>query len=61
MFRTDLRPGEAVSIDGRITVRVEAKTGQIVRLAIEADRSIPIRKLAQPSTPHMARSLGKLE
>lgn len=57
MFRTDLKVGESVTIDGRITVKVEAKSGNTVRLAIEADRSIPIRKLAQPAPSPTARTL----
>lgn len=44
MMRIDLRPGESVRI-GEATVTMEEKSGQIARLAIEADRSIPIRRV----------------
>lgn len=59
MLKTQVRPGDVVDIDyGRITVRVEGVQGQEVRLAFEADRSIPIRKLA-PVLPFARRELGK--
>lgn len=38
----DLRPGEAISIGGKAVVAVEEKSGQRVRLRVEADRSVPI-------------------
>lgn len=57
MLRLDLRPGEGVEIDGgRVVLRMEAKSGQIARLAIEAAKEVPIRRLeAESETPRSAR------
>jgi hypothetical protein len=44
-FRTDLRVGEAVQIDGgRITVRLEEKSGQRARLVFKAEDDVQIVK-----------------
>lgn len=40
----DLRPGEAIKIGGKAKVAVEEKSGQRVRLRVEADRSVPIER-----------------
>lgn len=45
--------GQSVAIGGPATVRVEQKSGQSVRLVIDADRSIPIKKIDAP-VPHGA-------
>jgi pyruvate kinase len=46
-FRTDLRVGEAVRIDGgRVTVRLEEKSGQRARLVFKAEDDIRIEKAA---------------
>ena len=38
----DLRPGEAIRIGGEARVAVEEKSGQRVRLRVEAEGSVPI-------------------
>lgn len=44
-FRTDLRVGEAVRIDdGRVTVRLEEKSGQRARLVFTAADDVVIEK-----------------
>lgn len=44
-FYTELRPGERVDIEGgRITIRVEEKIGQKVRLHITAPSEVPIKR-----------------
>jgi len=57
MLRLDLRPGEGFELDnGRIVVRMESKSGQIARLAIEARKDVPIKRLDVESTsPRGAR------
>jgi sRNA-binding carbon storage regulator CsrA len=38
----DLRPGEAIRIGGEARVAIEEKSGQRVRLRVEAEGSVPI-------------------
>lgn len=55
MLRIDLKPGEKLQI-GDATVTLEQKSGQLARLVIDADKSIPVKKLsASPSVRLMAK------
>lgn len=47
-MHVDLRCGETLTI-GEARVRLERKSGQVARLVIEADRSIPIHTTARKS------------
>ena len=48
----DLLKGERVDIDnGRVLVEVGEKTGRRVRLAIQASRDIPIRRVSEGERP----------
>lgn len=49
MLKIDLKPGESVSIGSYATITLEEKSGQIARLAIQAERSVPISR-----TPHVS-------
>lgn len=60
MLRIDLRPGETVRIGDIATVTLEEKSGQIARLAFEADRSIPIRRDGQRNSPASIAAQGGL-
>lgn len=44
-LKIDLRPGEKLQIGEAIITMVQ-KSGQLASLVIDADRSIPVRKLA---------------
>lgn len=46
MLKIDLKPGEAITI-GNATVRLEAKSGQVARLVVEADKSVPVQRVQQ--------------
>lgn len=46
MLRIELKPGEAISI-GNAVVTLESKSGQVARLAIDADKSIPVQRVQQ--------------
>jgi hypothetical protein len=47
MLHMDLLQGERVNIDnGKIVIEVGPKTGKRTRLSIEADRSIPVKRVA---------------
>jgi hypothetical protein len=64
VLKLDLRVGEGVDIDsGRILVRVESKSGQKTRLSFEADKEVPIRRIASLPTPasFARRGLGRPE
>lgn len=46
MLKLDLKPGQSISI-GNAIVTLEKKSGQIATLTIDADKSVPIKRLAQ--------------
>lgn len=50
MLKLDLSPGESVRIGDDVIVTLEKKTGQVARLAFDADKSIPIRRI-EPEQP----------
>ncbi|MDO8415494.1 MAG: carbon storage regulator [Agitococcus sp.] len=44
MMHIDLKPGELLRI-GEAIVRIDQKSGQTIRLSIDADKSVPIKRL----------------
>ena len=55
MLKLELRPGESVKI-GDAVVTLEDKSGKVARLAIQADKSVPIVRVQQPmSAAHFAK------
>ena len=58
MLKLDVRVGDAVEIDdGRITIRVEDKSGQRTRLAFEAAGDIKIRMVEEKPTAAVPRKV----
>ena len=58
MLKLDVRVGDAVQIDdGRITIRVEDKSGQRTRLAFDAPRDVKIRMLEEQPTVAVPRKV----
>lgn len=59
MLKLDLRPGEAITI-GDAIITLEAKSGQLARLSIQADKSIPVRRVKEqgPSVASMVAEHG---
>lgn len=51
MLKIDIRPGEAIAIGSHAVIRLEEKSGKIARLAIEADKSIPVSRISRHQTP----------
>jgi|LSQX01.1.fsa_nt_gb sRNA-binding carbon storage regulator CsrA len=43
----DLNVGQTLKIGNNVTVTLVKKTGQLARLAIKADRSVPIDRVNQ--------------
>jgi hypothetical protein len=46
MISIDLKPGQKLQI-GDAIVTLEQKSGQLARLVIDADRSIPVKKMKE--------------
>lgn len=45
MLKLDIKPGEKILIGDLAIVTLEQKSGQIARLAVQADKSIKIRRV----------------
>lgn len=45
----ELRPGEAITV-GNATITLESKSGQVARLSVQADKSIPVHRVQQQSS-----------
>lgn len=58
MLKIDLKPGESVSIGSYATITLEEKSGQIARLAIQAERSVPISRALPASAAQIAAKGG---
>lgn len=54
MLVLELRVGEAVRI-GQATVTIEDKSGKIVRLSIEANKDVPIKRVQPSSMAEIAK------
>lgn len=46
LLNVDLKPGEKLQI-GDATIVLVQKSGQLARLSIDADKSIPVKKIGQ--------------
>ena len=63
-LKLSVRVGQSVAIGGPTTMRVEMKSGQVVGLVFDADRSVPIRiipdggDVAAPKPRGVAIGLG---
>jgi len=58
MLRIDLKPNESIQI-GDAIVTLESKSGQVARLAVQADKSVPVQRVQQkPSVAQLAAQQG---
>lgn len=55
MLKLELRVGESVKI-GSAVVTLEDKSGRIARLAIEADKSVPIQRVQATTAAQLAKN-----
>ncbi len=55
MLKLELRVGESVKI-GDAIVTLEDKSGRIARLAIQADKSVPIHRVQATTAAHLAKN-----
>ncbi len=53
----DVRVGESLKI-GDATVKVVSKSGQLARLEIEADQSVPVQRITQGAGINSAAERG---
>ncbi|HJV52782.1 MAG TPA: carbon storage regulator [Noviherbaspirillum sp.] len=58
MLKLDIRVGESIAIGSLATITLEHKSGQIARLAIHADKSIPVQRVQTASTAQIAAEGG---
>lgn len=58
MLKIDLRPGESVRIGDIAVVTLEEKSGKIARLAIQADKSIPVSRSGRQNAVQIAAAMG---
>lgn len=54
ILRMDIKPGESVRIGPYAVITLEEKAGKTARLKIEADASVPIRRIEQQSPAQIA-------
>jgi hypothetical protein len=57
-LRIDLKPGESLSIGGVAVITLEEKSGKIARIAVQADKSVPVTRVEKPSAAHIAAKMG---
>lgn len=57
MLKIELRPHEAISI-GSVIVTLESKSGQVARLSIQADKSVPIARVQRDNAAAIAAQGG---
>lgn len=55
MLKLELRVGESVKI-GDAIITLEDKSGKIARLAIQANKSVPIVRVPSVTAAHFAKS-----
>lgn len=58
MLKIELKPGESVRIGDIAVITLEEKLGKIARLAIEADRSVPVTRTQRQNTAQLVASMG---
>lgn len=59
MLKLDIKPGESVKIGDYAVITLEAKSGNTARIAIKADRSIPVSRVENVgNAAQMAAKVG---
>lgn len=58
MLVLTLRIGESLQIGKDVTVTVKERDGNIIKLAVDADKSIPVRRVSTSSQAQLAGKLG---
>jgi len=58
VLKLEIRPGESIAIGNVAVVTLEEKSGKIARLAIQADKSVPVSRVKAQNTATIAASGG---
>lgn len=58
MLKLDIKPGESIKIGDVAVITLEEKSGQVARLSISADRSIPISRASPSNAAKIAAEFG---
>lgn len=58
MLKIELRPGDSVSIGSVAVITLEEKSGKIARIAVDADKSVPVIRVAKPTAAQFAAAGG---
>jgi Global regulator protein family. len=58
MLKLDIKPGESVRIGDVAVITLEEKSGKVARLSIQADKSVPIRRVNSLTTAQIAAESG---
>ena len=58
VLKLEIRPGESIAIGNYAVVTLEEKSGKIARLAIQADKSVPVSRIQNQNTATIAASVG---
>lgn len=57
LLKLELRVGESLKI-GDAVLTLEDKSGKVARLAIQADKSVPIHRIQRPTVAQIAAQTG---
>ena len=58
VLKIELRPGEAVAIGDLAVITLESKSGKVARIAINADKSVPVARVVKPTAAQFAAMGG---
>lgn len=58
MLKLDIKVGESVRIGDIAVITLEDKSGKVARLAISADKSVPISRSPRSNAAQIAASVG---
>lgn len=58
MLKLDLRVGESVRIGDVAVLTLEAKSGQIARIAIDADKAVPVTRVPHATATNAVAAGG---
>lgn len=58
MLVLKIRIGESVKIGDVATVTVQERDGNIIKLAVDADKTIPVRRVSANSQAQLAGKIG---
>lgn len=58
MLKLDIKPGESVRIGDVAVITLEEKSGQVARLSIKADKSVPIKRAGPSNAAQIAAKVG---